>query len=76
MPFNQGFLGKVRPPRVSQDLRRGREAYSMDNRLIFLYWLISDGVTEKDSVSQALVVLGQAQRWCCRQIRNIFNIEA
>ena len=26
------FLGKVRPPRVSRDLRRGRKEYLMDSR--------------------------------------------
>ena len=33
----KGFLGKVRPPRVSRDLRRGREAYPMDSRLKILH---------------------------------------
>lgn len=32
-----GFQGKGRLPWVSRVLRRGRKAYSMDNRLIFLY---------------------------------------
>ena len=35
-PKTQGFLGKVNPPRVRRDLRRGRKAQPMDSRLTIL----------------------------------------
>ena len=40
-PKVYGFLRKVNPLRVRRVLRRGRKAYPMDSRLIFLPRLVN-----------------------------------